>query len=121
MVVVAGKIVSAIKKYNKTTADLDPFGGRYTPQENRQRAASQKSFMENLNRNSDRSNNKSAGTGSYAGRGATGAAKGPTPEQQVASARAAEREAKIKKGKARRKKYEAAQTMAKKMKLIFVD
>jgi len=46
---------------------------------------------------------------------------GPTPEQQVASARAAEREAKIKKGKARRKKYEAAQTMAKKMKLIFVD
>lgn len=46
---------------------------------------------------------------------------GPTPEQQVASARAAEKEAKIKKGKARRKKYEAAQTMAKKMKLIFVD
>ena len=46
---------------------------------------------------------------------------GPTPEQQIASARAAEKEAKIKKGKARRKKYEAAQTMAKKMKLIFVD
>ena len=47
--------------------------------------------------------------------------KGPTAAQKVASARAAEKEAKIKKGKARRKKYEAAQTMAKKMKLIFVD
>ena len=55
------------------------------------------------------------------GPGYSRAPAGPTPEQQVASARAAEREAKIKKGKARRKKYEAAQTMAKKMKLIFVD
>jgi len=121
MVVNARKIVSAIKKYNKTTADLDPFGGRYTPQENRQRAASQRSFNEKMIRDSDRSNNKSAGTGSYAGRGATGAAKGPTVAQQVAARAAAKLKAKKAKGQARRKKYEAAETMAKKMKLIFVD
>ena len=105
-----GKLISSIKQYNKTTADLDPFGGRYTPQEKRDRAASQKSFHERMmrsNEKEDRRKNK--------------APAGPTPEQQVASARAAEKEAKIKKGKARRKKYEAAQTMAKKMKLIFVD
>ena len=50
---------------------------------------------------------------------------GPTPDQliaqQVAAERAAKRAAKKRMGKARRKKYEAAQTMAKKMKLIFVD
>ncbi len=75
-------------------------------------------------RNNDRSNNKSAGTGSYAGRGATGAAgaaKGPTVAQQVAARAAAKLKAKKAKGQARRKKYEAAETMAKKMKLIFVD
>lgn len=50
---------------------------------------------------------------------------GPTPDQlvaqQVAAARAAKKAAKRKMGKERRKKYEAAETMAKKMKLIFVD
>ena len=104
-----GKLISSIKQYNKTTADLDPFGGRYTPQEKRDRAASQKSFHERMMRSNGKEDRRNR------------APAGPTPEQQVASARAAEREAKIKKGKARRKKYEAAQTMAKKMKLIFVD
>ena len=104
-----GKLISSITQYNKTTADLDPFGGRYTPQEERARAASQKSFHDRMMRSNDKDDNRSR------------VPPGPTPEQQVASARAAEKAAKIKKGKARRKKYEAAQTMAKKMKLIFVD
>lgn len=78
-------------------------------------------MMKTVMRNNDRSNNKSAGTGSYAGRGATGAAKGPTVAQQVAARAAAKLKAKKAKGQARRKKYEAAETMAKKMKLIFVD
>ena len=50
---------------------------------------------------------------------------GPTPDQlvarQVAAARAAKKAARRKIGRERRKKYEAAETMAKKMKLIFVD
>jgi hypothetical protein len=50
---------------------------------------------------------------------------GPTPDQliaqQVAAERAAKRAAKKRMGKARRKKYEAAQTMVKKMKLLFTD
>lgn len=50
---------------------------------------------------------------------------GPTPDQlvaqQVAAERAAKRAAKKRMGKARRKKYEAAQTMVKKMKLLFED
>jgi hypothetical protein len=50
---------------------------------------------------------------------------GPTSDQliaqKVAAERASKRAARKKIGKARRKKYEAAQTMAKKMKLIFVD
>jgi len=41
--------------------------------------------------------------------------------QQVAAERAAKRAAKKRMGKARRKKYEAAQTMVKKMKLLFTD
>lgn len=71
-------------------------------------------MMDTVMRNNDRSNNKSAGT-------SRGASRGPTAAEQVASARAAEKAAMKKKGKARRKKYEAAQTMAKKMKLIFLD
>jgi hypothetical protein len=39
----------------------------------------------------------------------------------VAARAAAKLKAKKAKGQARRKKYEAAETMAKKMKLIFVD
>ena len=74
----------------------------------RKSAAMLKNMMANSNKSDD-------------GPGYSRAPAGPTPEQQIASARAAEKEAKIKKGKARRKKYEAAQTMAKKMKLIFVD
>lgn len=70
------------------------------PARTRSRAARSKAAMLNLNK-SDKSSTP----------------KGPTAAQKAA----AEREAKIKKGKARRKKYEAAQTMAKKMKLIFVD
>jgi hypothetical protein len=75
----------------------------------RKSAALQKSFHERMMRSNEKDDRRNR------------APAGPTPEQQVASDRAAEKEAKIKKGKARRKKYEAAQTMAKKMKLIFVD
>lgn len=78
-------------------------------------------MMNTVMRNNDRSNNKSAGTGSYAGRGGTGASRGPTVAQQVAARAAAKLKAKKAKGQSRRKKYEAAETMAKKMKLIFVD
>ena len=50
---------------------------------------------------------------------------GPTPDQlvaqQVAAARAAKKAAKRRMGKERRKKYEAAETMVKKMKLLFTD
>jgi|TARA_R110000737_G_scaffold135624_1_gene166665 uncharacterized protein YciI len=50
---------------------------------------------------------------------------GPTPDQliarRVAAKRAEKRAARKRIGKARRKKYEAARTMAQKMKLIFVD
>jgi len=77
------------------------------PARTRSRAARAKAAMLDLNKSDKSSTPKGPA--------------GPTPEQQVASDRAAEKEAKIKKGKARRKKYEAAQTMAKKMKLIFVD
>ena len=110
----ASAVINAVKNYNKTTADLDPFGGRYTPQETRARSAQQRDFHSKMMRDNDRSNNKSAGT-------SRGASRGPTAAEQVASARAAEKAAMKKKGKARRKKYEAAQTMAKKMKLIFLD
>ncbi len=52
-------------------------------------------------------------------------AAGPTPDQlvaqQVAAARAAKKAAKRRMGRERRKKYEAAETMVKKMKLLFVD
>ena len=105
-------ILSSIKDYNKTTADLDPFGGRYTPQEKRARAASHKSFHEKMMASNDNDD---------------GPAKpaGPTPDQlvaqQVAAARAAKKAAKRRMGRERRKKYEAAETMAKKMKLLFVD
>lgn len=78
-------------------------------------------MMNTVMRNNDRSNNKSAGTGSYARRGSTGASRGPTVAQQVAARAAAKLKAKKAKGQSRRKKYEAAETMAKKMKLIFVD
>ena len=102
-------ILSSIKDYNKTTADLDPFGGRYTPQEKRARAASHKSFHEKMMASND-NDDKPAG---------------PTPDQlvaqQVAAARAAKKAAKRRMGRERRKKYEAAETMAKKMKLLFVD
>jgi len=50
---------------------------------------------------------------------------GPTPDQlvaqQVAAARAAKKAAKRRMGRERRKKYEAAETMVKKMKLLFTD
>ena len=66
------------------------------------------------------SSNKSDDGPGYARRPA-----GPTPDQliaqQVAAERAAKRAAKKRMGKARRKKYEAAQTMVKKMKLLFTD
>ena len=81
-------------------------------------------MIDTLRRNNERSNNKSAGTGSYARKGAAGAAgasRGPTVAQQVAARAAAKLKAKKAKGQDRRKKYEAAETMAKKMKLIFVD
>jgi hypothetical protein len=65
------------------------------------------------------SNNSDDGPG-YASRPA-----GPTPDQlvaqQVAAARAAKRAAKRRMGRERRKKYEAAETMVKKMKLLFTD
>ena len=112
-IMLAGKIISGIKAYNKKTADLDPFGGRYTPQEQRTRATSQQSFMDKMMRDNDRSNNKSARSGGG------GAARGPTAAEQVAAARAAKLAARKKKGQAGRKKYEQAMTQAKKMKLLF--
>jgi len=78
-------------------------------------------MIDTVMRNNERSNNKSAGTGSYARRGAAGASRGPTVAQQVAARAAAKLKAKKAKGQSRRKKYEAAETMSKKMKLIFVD
>tara|TARA_R110002124_G_scaffold86649_5_gene223875 strand:- start:469 stop:834 length:366 start_codon:yes stop_codon:yes gene_type:complete len=118
-IVLAGKIISGIKDYNKKTADLEPFGGRYTPQEKRTRATSQKVFMDKMMRDSDRSNNKSAGTGSYARKGGGGVARGPTVAEQVAARKAAKLAARKSKGQAQRKKYEQAMTQDKKMKLLF--
>jgi hypothetical protein len=47
------------------------------------------------------------------------APRGPTVAEQVAARKAAKLAARKKKGQAQRKKYEAAGTMAKKMKLLF--
>ena len=110
-----GKIINAVKNYNKTIAALDPFGGRNTPQENRKNAASRAAMMKDIQARNEQSNNMSAKS-----RGG-GGSKGPTVADQVAARAAAKLKAKKAKGQARRKKYEAAGSMAKKMKLIFVD
>ena len=89
-----GKIFSDI---NKKNADLDPFGGEYTPMEK----YSQKKQLEMLDKmmsNSDKDK-----------------PKGPTAAQKAAAKLAARKS----KGQARRKKYESAMTQRKKMKLLF--
>ena len=108
-------ILSSGTKSNDTKV-MRPRSRNDAARDNRSRA-----MMDTVMRNNERSNNKSAGTGSYAGRGSTGASRGPTVAQQVAARAAAKLKAKKAKGQSRRKKYEAAETMAKKMKLIFVD
>ena len=55
-----GKIINAVKNYNKTTAALDPFGGRNTPQENRKNAASRAAMMKDIQARNEQSNNMSA-------------------------------------------------------------
>ena len=89
-----GKIFSDI---NKKNADLDPFGGEYTPM----KKYSQKKQLEMLDKmmsNSDKDK-----------------PKGPTAAQKAAAKLAARKS----KGQARRKKYESAMTQRKKMKLLF--
>ena len=76
-------------------------------------------MMDTAMRNNDRSNNKSAGTGSYARKGGGGVARGPTVAEQAAARKAAKLAARKSKGQAARKKYEQAMTQAKKMKLLF--
>ena len=76
-------------------------------------------MMDTVMRNNERSNNKSAGTGSYARKGGGGVARGPTVAEQVAARKAAKLAARKSKGQAQRKKYEQAMTQDKKMKLLF--
>ena len=85
-----------------------PIAMKKSTQRSRRSAALLKDMMAQSNKSDD-------------GPGYSRAPRAPTAEEQVAADRAAKKEAMKKKGKARRKKYEAAQTMAKKMKLIFLD
>ena len=122
-IILATAVGKMFSKGKDTKGRVNPDQEVYDLRQNRR----SQSMIDTLRRNSDRSNNKSAGTGSYARKGAAGAAgaagasRGPTVAQQVAARAAAKLKAKKAKGQARRKKYEAAETMAKKMKLIFVD
>ena len=119
-IILATAVGKMFSKGKDTKGRVNPDQEVYDLRQNRR----SQSMIDTLRRNSDRSNNKSAGTGSYARKGAAGAAgasRGPTVVQQVAARAAAKLKAKKAKGQARRKKYEAAETMAKKMKLIFVD
>lgn len=86
---------------NKKNADLEPFGGKYTPMEKYESKKKRQAMLEKMMSSNDKSSKP----------------KGPSSAQLAA----AKLKAKKEKGQARRKKYEAAQTMAKKMKLIFVD
>jgi len=89
---------------------------RYRPTLNdtkrNKRAASMLKDMQAQNEHSNKMSARSRGGGG---------SKGPTVADQVAARAAAKLKAKKAKGQARRKKYEAAGSMAKKMKLIFVD
>ena len=76
------------------------------------RAASMLVDMQAQNEHSNKMSARSRGGGG---------SRGPTVAEQVAARAAAKLKAKKAKGQARRKKYEAAGSMAKKMKLIFVD
>jgi hypothetical protein len=116
-IILATAVGKMFSKGKDTKGRVNPDQEVYDLRQNRR----SQSMMNTIMRNNDRSNNKSAGTGSYARKGAAGASRGPTVAQQVAARAAAKLKAKKAKGQARRKKYEAAETMAKKMKLIFVD
>ena len=109
---ILGKILSGGAKYPTGKHDL-AMASRNSDAKKRRNEA-----MDKMMRDNDRSNNKSAGTGSYA-RSGGGAARGPTAAEQVAAARAAKLAARKKKGQAGRKKYEQAMTQTKKMKLLF--
>ena len=100
-------ILSSGTKSNDTKV-MRPRSRNDAARDNRSR-----DMIDTLRRNNERSNN--------ARKGAVGASRGPTVAQQVAARAAEKLKAKKAKGQSRRKKYEAAETMAKKMKLIFVD
>lgn len=101
---ILGNIISDI---NKKNADLDPFGGKYTPMEKYKMKKSGLAMLDKHISDKDKDGPSQP--------------KGPTDAQKAASEAAAKAAARKLKGQARRKKYEAAQTMAKKMKLIFLD
>ncbi len=93
-----GKIFSDI---NKKNADLEPFGGKYTPMEKYKSKKNQMAMLDKMMSNSDKDKPSKP--------------KGPTAAQKAAAKLAARKS----KGQARRKKYESAMTQSKKMKLLF--
>ena len=110
------KLTRAVGYAVTGTTDPKMKDPRYRPTLNdTERNKRSRAMNKTLLRNSNRSNNKSARTGGG------GSAKKLTGAQIYAAQQARKKKAMAVKGRARRKKYEAAETMAKKMKLIFVD